>query len=341
MAMAAKEETGEGKKLTIQRINEMSIAYQQAGVLWAAIELELFTRVSEGINELPQIAGTLGVTPEATERLLTACIALNLLEERDGKYVNAPDVDRYLVKGKPTYHGDWALFHKGGYEQWRNLAAALRPPKDTYQRLREDARAAREMTTAGYYSSVSAGKKFAREYDLSSYSLLLDLGGGSGVYSIMACQSYPDLRAIVFDFPTVCAVADEFIAQAGLSDRVRTQPGDYLTDEYPPGVDVILLCGTLEPRTSEEHEVVLKRAFDHLPPGGGIVLIINMLEDDRSGPFEAVLSNLGHVFSPGRWGRIHTATELTQFLTKAGFVDLAFSDFAPGTYRKLTARKPK
>ena len=328
-------------RIGVKRINEMSIAYQQAGVLWAGIELELFTRVSEGINDLPQIAKALRVEPEATERLLTACIALNLLEERDGKYYNPPDVDRYLVRGKPTYHGDWALFHKGGYEQWKNLGATLRPPTDSYQRMREDAKAAREMTVAGYYSSISAGKKFARECDLSPYSLLLDLGGGSGVYSIMACQAYAHLRAIVFDFPTVCAVTDEFISQAGLSDRIKTWRGDYLKDEYPPGVDVILLCGTLEPLTSEEHKLVLKRAFDHLPPGGGIVLIINMLEDDRSGPLEAVLSNLGHVFSPGRWGRIHNAAELEQFMTRAGFVDMAFSDFAPGTYRKLTARKPR
>jgi len=339
--VAAQENESATPRIGIKRINEMSIAYQQAGVLWAAIELELFTRVSEGINELSQLATALRVEPEALERLLTACLALNLLEERDSSYYNPPDVDRYLVKGKPTYHGEWALFHKGGYEQWKNLAAALRPPADPYQRIREDGKAAREMTVAGYYSSIKAGQKFAREYDLSPYSLLLDLGGGSGVYSIMACQHYPNLHAIVFDVPTVCVVADEFITQAGLSERIKTWPGDYIKDEYPPGVDMILLCGTLEPLTSQEHEIVLKRAFDHLPPGGGIVLIINMLEDDRSGPLEAVLSNLGHVFSPGKWGRIHTATDLARFMTRAGFIDLTFSDFAPGTYRMLTARKPE
>ena len=36
---------------------------------------------------------------------------------KDGGYSNASDVERYLVKGKPTYNGDWALFHKGSYEQ--------------------------------------------------------------------------------------------------------------------------------------------------------------------------------------------------------------------------------
>ena len=337
----AKTSKPEGQKLTPERLYDMGFAFKQTGTLIAAIELNLFTKVAEGPAEPAEIAEKIDLSADAAERLMITCATIGLLEKRGSKYVNAPDVDRYLVKGKPTYHGDWALFHKGGYEQWKNLAAALRPPTDPYQRLREDARAAREMTVAGYYSSISAGKKFAREYDLSSCSLLLDLGGGSGVYSIMACQSYPHLRAIVFDFPTICVVADEFIAQAGLSDRIKTWPGDYLKDEYPPGVDVILMCGTLEPLTSEEHGLVLKRVFNHLSPGREIVLIINMLEDDRSGPFEAVLSNLGHVFSPGKWGRIHTAAQLAQFMTRAGFVDLTFSDFAPGTYRKLTARKPR
>jgi SAM-dependent methyltransferase len=327
--------------ISVKRINEMSIAYQQAGVLWAGIELELFTRISEGASELAGIAKALGTTPEATDRLLAACVALGLVERKDGGYANAPDVERYLVKGKPTYHGDWALYHKGGYEQWKNLAAEVKPPMDFYQRVREDPKVARQLTVSGYHSSISAGQKFARECDLSSVSLLLDLGGGSGVYSIMACAKYPKLRAIVFDVATVCAVADEFIAQAALSDRIKTHSGDYVTDQYPAGADAILICGTLEPRSTREHEIVLRKAFDALPPGGKLFLIINMLDDDGKGPLEAVLSNLGHVFNRGTWGRIHSAGEIARMLSAAGFVDPVFSDFVPGTYRRVTVSKPR
>lgn len=325
----------------VRRINEMSLAYQQAGVLWAGIELELFTRISQGATTLGEIANALGARPEAIERLLAACVALELLEKKDGAYSNPPDVERYLVKGQPTYHGDWALFHKGEYDEWKDLASVVRPPKDFYQRVREDPKVARQLTVSGYHSSISAGQKFARECDLSPYSLLLDVGGGSGVYSIMACRKYANLRSIVFDVPTVCAVADEFIAQAGLSDRIRTHPGDYLADQYPSGADAILICGTLEPRSTAEHEIVLRKAFDALPPGGKLFLIINMLDDDGKGPLEAVLSNLGHVFTSGPWGRIHSAGEIARMLSAAGFVDPAFSDFVPGTYRRVVASKPR
>jgi SAM-dependent methyltransferase len=327
--------------ISVKRINEMSLAYQQAGVLWAGIELELFTRISEGATQLTEIANALGATPEATDRLLAAAVALRLLDKKDGVYSNAADVERYLVKGKPTYHGDWALFHKGGYEQWKNLASVVKPPTDFYQRVREDPKVARELTVSGYHSSISAGQKFARECDLSPFSLLLDLGGGSGVYSIIACGKYPKLRAIVFDVATVCAVADEFIAQAGLSGRITTHPGDYLADQYPTGADAILICGTLEPRSTEEHEIVLRKAFDALPPGGKLFLIINMLDDDGKGPLEAVLSNLGHVFNRGTWGRIHSAGVIARMLSAAGFLDAVFSDFVPGTYRRVTVSKPR
>jgi hypothetical protein len=323
----------------VKRINEMSIAYQQAGVLWAGIELELFTRISQGENSPEKIAMALDIEDDAAERLCTSCIALGLIELKNGKYVNSADVERFLVKGKPTYHGDWALFHKNGYEQWKNLATAIKPPKSLYDRIKEDPKTAREITTAGYYSSISAGMKFARKVDLSSYSLLLDLGGGSGVYSIMACQQYPNLHAIIIDFANVCAVADEFIAQAELADRIKTLPGDYLSCDYPKGIDAILICGTLEVRHTQEQKMVLKRVFEALPPGGLLVYITNMLEDDRSGPFEAVNSNLGNVFGPKPWGRIHTASEISGFLAEAGFADLVFSDFAPGTYRMVTAKK--
>ena len=77
----SEEKTGQGDrpKLGVKRINEMSLAYQQAGILWAAIELELFSRVSEGAEDLPGIAAALEMRPDVTDRFLTVCTALGLL----------------------------------------------------------------------------------------------------------------------------------------------------------------------------------------------------------------------------------------------------------------------
>jgi hypothetical protein len=160
------------------------------------------------------------------------------------------------------------------------------------------------------------------------------------VYSIMACQAHPGLRVTVVDHPNVCAVANDFIALAGLGHRITTTPGDYLVDAYPPGADVILLCGTLETHSTEEHRTVFHKAFAALPPGGVLLLVINMLDSDHHGPLEAVLSNLGQVAGRGVRGRIHTLEELEGLLAETGFEGFEAADFVPGTYRRLVARKP-
>jgi hypothetical protein len=52
----------------------------------------------------------------------------------------------------------------------------------------------------------------------------------------------PNLTATVYDLPFVTGIAAERIAEAGLSDHISTQPGDFFADaKYPPDHDVILL----------------------------------------------------------------------------------------------------
>ena len=83
--------------------------------------------------------------------------------------------------------------------------------------------------------------------DLRPFRCLLDLGGGSGAYTIEMLRRYPHLQAIVFDFPAVCRIADEMMHQEGLSDRVRTVAGDYEHDTLPAGPDVVLWSETCMP----------------------------------------------------------------------------------------------
>ena len=231
-----KTRNNEGKKLTVQRLNDMGFAYKQAGTLIAAIELNLFTHVSEGRAMPNKVADKIGIPAESADRLMMACAALGLLEKGDKGYMNAPDVEKYLVKTRPTYFGDYLVYQtKIEYDTWKDLASLLKPPDRTYDAIANDPEKAREFTVAGYEAAISSAHKLAKEFDFSPYSLWLDLGGGSGAFSIAAALRHPQLKTIVFDFPNVVTVAEEFIAKAGVSDRVKTQAGNFVTDEFPKG----------------------------------------------------------------------------------------------------------
>lgn len=330
-----------GQKLTTQRINEMAFAFRHTGTLVAAVELGLFTHVSEGAGEPAEVAEKIGIPTENAERLMIACTALDLLEKKGSKYVNAPDVEKYLVKGSPTYFGDYLVYQtKNDYDGWKNIASLVKPPKGRYDVIRNDPQAARAFTVAGYNSSISVGHKLAREFDFSPYSLFLDLGGGSGCYSIAAALRYPHLRAIVFDYPTVCTVAEEFIAEAGLSDRVKTYPGDFLEDEFPRGADLVAYITPLQVYEKDDLQFLIKKAFDSVEPGGGIIIVDYMLNDDKTGPLDSVFRHLNGL-SAGRPGRVNTGAEFCEYLRKAGFVDMQVSNFIPGSLGRVTARKPK
>jgi SAM-dependent methyltransferase len=333
----------EGPKLTTQRINEMAFSFRNSAMLIAALELGLFTAVSEGPAGPAEIAEKTGMPVESAERLMITCAALKLLERKGERYVNTPDVDRYLVRGRRTYFGDYLIYQvKNDYDGWKNIASRLKPPQRTYHAMAADPRAARAFTTAGYNSSISVGHKLAKEFDFSRYSLFLDLGGGSGCYSIAAAQRYPHLRTIVFDQPNVVAVAQEFIEQEGVSDRVSTVAGDFFDSEFPRGADLISYITPLQAYGPEDVQFLINKAFDAVEPGGGILILDYMMNEDKTGPMDSVFRHLGGLLSQTDPGYVNTAPEFCEYLKRAGFVDIeSRENLIPGSVGMVTGKKPK
>jgi len=331
-------------KMTTRRLNDMGLAFMQAGTLVAAIELGLFDALGGGPLALGEIAQRLGIPEERADKLVTGCASLSLVDRAGGRIANAADVDRFLVRGKPTYFGDY-LVHlaKGSYENWGKLAqhlkAAPAPSAGRYHATAAKPAEARALTEAGYTGSQGTARRLAHRFDFSPYRHLLDLGGGSAVYSIEACRQNPTLRATVVDFPNVCAVAREFIAKAGLTDRIETVGVDFTRDPIPGGADVVLLCGNLHAYDPETACRAVKKAFDVLPPRGAMILCDYMLNEERTGPPVAAFISLSQAFSGGQ-GRVHSAADFREYLASAGFRVEKVEEFLEGSMGWATAVKP-
>ena len=344
MVESAKDQLGTPKPTT-QRLTYMAFAFKQTWTLVTAIQLDLFSKLSEGANKATEIGQVLGLPLEVVDKLVTACTALGLLEKREDGYYNAADVDRYLVRGKPAYYGDFlSLEATGESDLWKQLGMAVRQPQKTtgiYEHLVVgDPNLAYMFTMAGFNSSIAAARKLTREFDFSPYSLYLDLGGGSGCYSIAAVRKHPNLRAIVFDFPNVCPAAEDFIAHAGLSDRITTHAGDFLVDELPKGADVVSLISCLYACTPEETEFAIKKVFNTVTPGGSMICIDYTLNDERTGPLEPALRHLESLAASTK-GWVHSKAEMAEYMRRAGFTDIFADEFIPGSLGRIIARKPK
>ena len=117
---------GENRLDTV-RLQEMVQGFWRSGALMAAVELGLFTAISKGAGSYAEAAEALDITEVNAERLITVCVALELIEQRDdGRLTNAPDVERYLVEGTSRYAGPWMLFTKPSWNDWGILSEKLR-----------------------------------------------------------------------------------------------------------------------------------------------------------------------------------------------------------------------
>lgn len=169
------------------------------------------------------------------------------------------------------------------------------------------------------------------------------MGGASGAHCLEAVRRYPHLQAVVYDLvydlPGALAVAREKIAEAGYTERIRTHAGDFLTEELPPGADVMLLSMILHDWTPEKNRAILHKCFRSLPPGGAVIVSELMMDDDETGPLPAALMSLNMLIETE--GRNYTWAEYTAWLEDVGFRQMRRIPIAsPGANGLLVGHKP-
>ncbi len=341
MATPGKEATPRPDTVRLQRIMKQ---FWESAALMAAVELGLFTAISQGKDTIGSAARALGISALNAERLMTALTAMGLLEREGERLRNAPDVERFLVEGHSSYAGPWMLFGKPRWEAWGRLSEHLRLPEGEERALGMydesfTVERARRYHEATYSIGMGAARRFHREVDLSGRRRIMDLGGGSGCYCIVAAQRYPQITGVVLDLPPVVEVTREFIARHGLEARVSAEPCDFTRDPLPRDADVAIMASNLPQYGRDIVARVVARVFDALLPGGEFHLIGEMLDDDRRGPLAPALWGLSEAVS-GSTGLAHTVGECRAYLEQAGFEGVTDTVFIPETLTRVTGRKP-
>ncbi|HEY7536124.1 MAG TPA: methyltransferase [Thermodesulfobacteriota bacterium] len=336
------------KRLTPIPLMQIISGFWASKTLSAAIDLDLFTKISgKGANH-KQVAKSLGLHPRPAEMLISACAALGLLEKRKERFYNSSLAEEYLVKGKPYYFGGVVnLLDQRLYLPWNKLTEALRRNRaqtwedhaGVFEQISTSLEKQRLFTEGMHSFSVHTGKALAEAFDFSPYSLLMDVGGASGAYCIEAVRCYPHLRAVVFDLPEPLEIAKEKILHSGFSDRIKTHSGDFFTNNLPKGADVILLSMILHDWSPEKNLKILRRCYDALPTEGVIIVSELMMNDDKTGPLPSALMSLNMLIETEA-GRNYSWSEYTEWLNKTGFRNTKRVDIeSPGANGMLIGYK--
>jgi (2Fe-2S) ferredoxin/predicted O-methyltransferase YrrM len=321
-------------------LNQTIRGFQESRAVLTAIELDAFSALGSGADA-ETVAHRLGTDPRATESLLNALVAMELLEKRDGIFTNSPVSARFFVAGARD-DSRVALMHTAHlWSRWSALTECVRQGTSvTHQEMTERGD---EWTTAFiaamHKNAAFRGPMVVRAVGVEGIRRMLDVGGGSGAYSIAFAQAKNDLQADIFDLPTVVLLAQRHIDEAGLKDRVRTRTGDLRVDSFGSGYDLVFISAICHMLTPAENVEMLKKAFDALSPSGRGVIQDFILNPDKAGPKTGALFAL-NMLAGTCGGSAYSEKEYSQWLRTAGFDDVRRIPL-PGPTDLIVASRPR
>jgi SAM-dependent methyltransferase len=298
----------------------------------AVAHLGVFARLADGPRPADDLRHDLGLAERPFVVLTTVLKALRLLsQDGSGRLALTPPARNHLVLGSP--------FDVCGYV---GLAAESPGVVEMVERLRTNRPAgaendgpgaafiyregvvsamereatARQLTLALAGRARNVAPVLATRYPLPGARLLLDVGGGTGIYAIAWLERHPDLRGVVWDRPEVLKVAAEMAVVYGVSDRLETLPGDMFRDPVPGGADTILLSNVLHDWDVPDCRALIARCAAALPPNGRLIVHDVFLDDALDGPLPVALYSAA-LFRLTE-GRAYSALEYRTWLAEAG-----------------------
>jgi predicted O-methyltransferase YrrM len=301
-----------------------------AELLTAAVaHFNLFGKLSHQAMTAAELGQALGLAERPMIVLLTALRSFGLLTtDAEGRLHLTALACEHLLPGAPLDVGDYVglVANSPGVVEMVERLRSNRPAshaagvafiyREGVASAMENEAAARHFTLALAGRAKNVAPVLAERLPLMDAKLLVDVGGGTGIYSIALLQKNPGLRAIVLDRPEVLKVAQEMAEAYGVADRLQLQPADMFHDPLPSDADVVLFSNILHDWDVAECRTLIARAAASLKSGGRLLIHDVFLNDALDGPMAIALYSAA-LFCLTE-GRAYSAAEYRGWLIEAG-----------------------
>ncbi|MEN6487148.1 MAG: methyltransferase [Syntrophobacteraceae bacterium] len=295
-------------------------AFMKSRVILTATQLDFFTRLYSGPATALELASAIRLDLRAATRILDCLVTLGLLEKQNGSYSLTESGSR-LSSTHPESMRPMVMHMNDLWNSWSRLTDVVQhgPESQAKPGLEMDEENRKAFIGAMHVVARTLSEDIASGYDLSGFQKLLDIGGGSGTYTIAFLKKNPAMRAVLFDLPNVIPLAEARMASEGLSGRVDFVRGDFYRDALPSGCDLALLSAIIHQNSPAENVTLYSKIHDALAPGGVLLIRDHIMDEERTHPPEGALFALNMLVNT-RGGDTYTFDEVRDNLLAAGFV---------------------
>jgi len=303
-------------------LNSTVRAFQESRVLLTAAELDLFTAVGSGATAA-EVSTRIGSDPRATEMLMNALVAMGMLAKQGTVFRNSPLSARYFVAGaaEDARAATMHLVHL--WQTWSTLTECVRAGTSVYHRSAIDRGEewTRAFIAAMHRNARARAPLVIEAVGTEGVTRMLDVGGGSGAYSIAFARANENLQVDLLDLATVIPIAQGHIDSAGFGGRIRTRVGDLRVDRLGEGYDLVFVSAICHMLGPDENKDLLRRCFEALAARGRVVIQDFILEPDRTAPKSAALFALNMLVGT-QAGSTYDEAEYAGWLEEAGFQEV-------------------
>ncbi|RNF83088.1 methyltransferase [Montanilutibacter psychrotolerans] len=310
-------------------ILQLGLGFWGSKTLLSAIELGLFTELSNGPLDGRTLSQRLGVHPRSARDFFDALVALGMLERNDDRYGNTPQTDRFLDRNKPSYVGGLLeMCNTRLYPFWGSLTQALQTGKPQNEATQGENFFATLYAEPGRLEgflkamtgiSLGTAMAIAARFPWHQYRTFIDVGCAQGAVPVQIALAHEHLSGGGFDLPPVGPVFEAYVAANGLGRRLRFHPGDFFNDPIP-SADVLIMGHILHDWDLAEKRRLLAKAYEALAPGGALIVYESLIDDERRENAFGLLMSLNMLIeTPG--GFDYTGADCTGWMREAGFAE--------------------
>jgi len=262
---------------------------------------------------------------ERLGRFLNAATSSNLLVKKNQWYLVIKENKKYYIKTSDsnlTFFMNHMLYSTSS--QYDYLEESLcntreRSDNDIFEILYDDSSRLTSFLDAMWSIGYADTLEIIKSHLFNKVERVVDLGGGSGVFSILCLLNDKAKNATVFDLPQIEFYVNNKMECLNLANRLQFHAGNFFKDAYPKA-DLYSLGYICSDWDDETCISLISKVFDHLSNGGQIMIMEKLFNESKVEPFETAMMDLCMMVETQ--GKHRSYNEYKEMLESVGFRDI-------------------
>jgi len=311
------------KTWTADEVLTLVRAFQPACILTAAAELDVFSALCDSPMTAQSLAAKLDTDTRATTILLDALTALGFLTKKAKHYSVPSGVAKILAKTGSANILPAVRHLSNCLRRWAELPRVTKTgkPAQVPPSIRGESADTAAFIGAMNIFSAPFAAQLVDELKPLKFQHLLDIGGASGTWTIEFLHAAPQARATLFDLPEAIPMAQQRIADAGLSNRVDFVAGDFYTDDLPTGADFVWLSAITHQNSRQQNHALFAKIHKSLQENGVLILRDVVMDESHTSPEAGAIFAVNMLVATEA-GATYTFKEFKEDLSDVGFTQV-------------------